>query len=114
MERMPETQHGISVSDLKAIAKEHGSHFFDFGTMRFFNSRVHSPVYTGGDGWYFVTSEQNTGAFGDSSNPRMYTVRRMTKDADIDEPEGEGAFQKHSTLEKARSVARQLAEQSRG
>lgn len=112
-------QHGetITVSELKAIAKGHGSHFFDAGTMRFFNSKVHDPVYTGADGWYFVTSEQDTGiGKGGTPFPRKYTVRRMDKDAEIDEPEpgGHDNFQKYSTAAQAQRVARQLAEQSRG
>jgi hypothetical protein len=109
-------QHGetITVSELKAINAGHGGHFFDADAMRFFNSKVHGPVYTGTDGWYFVTSERNDGAFGSPSNPRKYTVRRMDKEGDISEPEEDGHdnFQRHDTLKYAQTVARKLAERS--
>jgi hypothetical protein len=46
---------------------------------------------------------------------RKYTVRRMDKEGDIDQPEPEGhdAFQKYETAAAAQKVARQLAEESR-
>ena len=46
----------------RAVEAAHG-HFFEPATMRFFRSRVHSPVYSSGQSGqasphYFVTSEE--------------------------------------------------------
>lgn len=52
---------------LRYDARQRGSHFFDEGAMRFFNSRVLPTVY---GGRYFITSERF-----DDSTPRRYTLR---------------------------------------
>jgi hypothetical protein len=102
--------HGqtITVEQLRAISKGHGGHFFDAGSMRFFGSKVHGPVYTGADGWYFVTSEQR-----EETARRGYTVRKMDKEGDISEPEGhEMGFQRYDTARDALKVAQVYATQS--
>jgi hypothetical protein len=104
-------EHGqtITVEQLKAINKGHGGHFFDPGAMRFFNSKVHGPVYVGSDGWYFVTSEQH------ESNPRKYTIRKMDKEGNISQPEGLfDGFQKYNTLGSAQKAAKDYAKQGIG
>lgn len=53
-----------------------GGHWFSKGTMRFFNSRLSKYGYLKGDNYYFISSESNFGG-------RMYTVRCMTSDGDI-------------------------------
>jgi len=60
-----------------------GSHFFDRDTMRYFNSRLHDPVYPAKFGTFFVTSEKDrpmtysdgTYSRGAWDGARRYTVR---------------------------------------
>lgn len=51
-------------------------HFFDTDTMRFFKFRIGEVRVKNGI-WYFVTSEKPP------HGPRMYSVRRMELDGDI-------------------------------
>lgn len=60
-----------TMSKIRAADREAGRHFFSPGTMRFFKSRIHSRVYQGNGGIYFVTSEQGP------HGPRLFTVRRF-------------------------------------
>lgn len=74
----------VTIRDVKECAKRCGSHFFDRGNMRFFNSRIGRTAYLdGAGGAYFITSEQfvdhNRGYVG----PRKYTVRHYS-DCSID------------------------------
>ena len=57
-----------SIEDIRIIAKNRGSHFFDADTMRFFQSRTGDTVYKG---VYFISSEKSY------SGPRMYTIRKV-------------------------------------
>ena len=79
---MPNYQRNAihSADDIRAIADHAGSFFFSRDTMRFFNSRVLSDVwsvesYTASEGnrFLFVTSEKH----GDDA-PRHYAVRMLT------------------------------------
>lgn len=76
-----------NIHDLKVYAQEHGSHFFDPDTMRFFGSRVAPGVAHGKSGVYFITSEQDKDGFGTLgyvwNGERRYTVRLMNSYADI-------------------------------
>lgn len=57
--------------------RTHGNgHFFDPDTMRFFKSRI-GAVALKDNIWFFVTSEKPP------HGPRMYSVRRMELDGDI-------------------------------
>jgi hypothetical protein len=64
-----------NITAIKHANKTAGKHYFEPGTMQFFDSRVLSYVYQGPGGVYFVTSEQFHGSTG--SKPRAFTVRRF-------------------------------------
>lgn len=72
-----------------------GQCWFSPSSMRFFRSKVHSPVYEGN---YFVSSEQ-AGA----DHRRLYTVRYLSENGVV---RTEGEFQGYSTLALARIAAR--------
>lgn len=62
-----------TMRDVKECASICKSHFFDRGSMRFFNSRVGEYAYADGDGGaYFVTSERM-----DMQHPRQFSVRHF-------------------------------------
>lgn len=67
-----------SITEVVQCVSATGSHFFDPGTMRFFNSRLADDVYPTKFGTFFITSERdkpflgNPGAWG---GKRRYTVR---------------------------------------
>jgi hypothetical protein len=70
-----------TADDVRAVAQNAGSHFFDTDTMRFFSSRLLSGVVAldgretqDGRRYLFVTSERNM--FTDQ--PRQYTARMLT------------------------------------
>ena len=61
-----------TIKEIKQANKAIGGHWFDKGTLRFFNSRIYPEVYKGADGMdYFITSERF-----DEKHPRKYTIRR--------------------------------------
>lgn len=92
-----------TVTELKAAAEACGSHFFERGTMRFFNSRVHGPGYEHPDGKvYFITSEGLEDAvFGASRrySVRAFDQRRCNHDT-------VGKFMEHWDLKDAREALR--------
>ena len=45
-----------SIQEIRATAKEAGSHWFDASNMRFFESQIEREVY---DGRYFISSEMS-------------------------------------------------------
>ncbi len=67
-----------SVECLKRLYSERrpDGHWFDRSTMQFFKSRIGSIVQVG-QVWLFVSSEKSP------SNPRAYTIRRMSETGDI-------------------------------
>lgn len=87
-----------SVDAIKRANREAEHHFFDAGTLRFFNSRVLSGVI---GNRYFITSERYDHSDG-SSEPRRYTVRVADDAGRIDTV---GDFQEWSTAAQARSAA---------
>jgi len=108
---MPEYGAYLDISQLVDYVKRSGSHFFDKDTMRFFRSRVDDYVFSGPDGWYFVTSEKHESAFARINEPRAYTVRRLSwtddhSDLRLYELFG---FQAFPTLNRARTAARRAA-----
>jgi hypothetical protein len=66
----PEGRIPSTITELKAMNKAAGSHFFDRGAMRSFRSRVVPTIYSGPGGVYFVTSEANS-----DDGERLFTVR---------------------------------------
>ena len=63
------------ISEIKHMSK---GHFFDEGTMRFFNSRVETRALSKDNKtFYFVTSERY------ESEPRAYTVRSLEFDGKV-------------------------------
>ncbi len=46
-----------TIAKIKTAMKEDGSRWWNPATIRFFGSRVESPVYEGAGGIFFVTSE---------------------------------------------------------
>lgn len=93
-----------TVDEIKARARHAESHFFDKGTMRFFDSRVGNTVY---GGRFFITSEQFH--HGDESLPRMWTIREASPNGNISTV---GRFQQYETLHDAVKAAQWLAEKT--
>ena len=81
------TNYFHSMYEVKRHNRQNGYHFFEPSSMRFFNSRIQNdPPYKGR---YFVTSERF-----DYSSPRLYTIREIKQDGNI---ETIGEFQGFST-----------------
>ena len=100
-----------TLSDIKAAAEKHGSHWFDRDTMAFFNTRLQSKAYPMDNGdILFVTSERV-----DADHPRRYSIRRAYFDG-----EGRfqirtiGDFQEYATADKAHRAAELLARTKEG
>lgn len=68
-----------TVNEIIKANKRIGQHFFDEGTMNFFNSRIPSQEVYGGH--YFITSERF--ALTDEY-PAMYTIRYAENDGKVD------------------------------
>lgn len=103
----------MGIDEIRSLVSRSGSHFFDRDTMRFFKSRVDYAVYTGKDGWYFVTSEKHVSAYLHINEPRLYTVRCLrlenydgTPGIELYELEN---FQHYRSLNTARTAARHAA-----
>ena len=87
-----------SMADLKAANKAAGQFFFSPGTMKFFRSKIVTPLIMGK---YFITSETFTASDGSSST--NYTIRQANQDARI-----VTVGQKHKTLSLAKAELRRL------
>lgn len=96
-----------NTDQLRYLAREVGSHFFDRDTMRFFSSRIGGEIFAGR---YFVTSERDaTGAAWGGA--RRYTVRAFTyADGRLDF-ETVGEFGEHATRGDALATVRALVSQ---
>ena len=82
----------MTLTDIKNNNKKAGRHWFDKDTMRFFDSRIESKLYSDNT---FITSEQQSYQY-----PRKYTIRiALNNGIDI---ESVGEFQQFDTLEQAR------------
>ena len=86
-----------TIADVRAANRVKGQHFFDAGTMRFFNSKVESSLYAGR---YFITSERFR-----YDDPKTYTIREAKEDGDIDTI---GEFCAYKDIETAREEVRRL------
>jgi len=91
-----------TIDELRDYAEACGSHFFDAGTMRFFNSRILDGVTIHDGRAYFVTSERN----GWYDYPRRYSARYMTAGAHLFEV---GEFQEYATARQARAAIAEVA-----
>lgn len=102
-----------NTNELKTLATEYGSHFFEPAALRFFSSRIHSAVY---GGRYFVTSEQRRGVYLSSgwipAEPRRYTVRTWEINGDHISFDSVGEFQQYATRAEAHAAAQKLARDS--
>ncbi len=93
----------ISISEIRSKAR---GHFFDPGSMRFFNSRYPQTGYRKGDKAYFITSEQFIGSNGYAA-PRMYTIRVI--DFTTGDVKSEGQFNE-MTKAQAQTTLRHILE----
>ena len=91
-----------TVADVKAANKLIGNHWFDPGTMRFFNTRIVTGLLTRGASGrqFFVTSER-----GPDERTR-YTVREACADGTIDTF---GKFQAYESLDAAHEAIKAIA-----
>ena len=83
-----------SLAEVKALNFIRGYHFFNAGTMRFFDSRAAGPIY---GRRLFVTSERFEG------ESRRYTIRVAHDDGSIGTL---GEFQQFATLRGAATFIR--------
>lgn len=74
-----------TLDKIKLVLSQAGHHFFEPGTMRWWNSRVLSTVYEGDGGVFFVTSER-CDLVPQHPMPRVYTVRRFVPLAENGQP----------------------------
>jgi hypothetical protein len=80
--------YAVNIEDIEKINDNHGLHFFDRASMRFFDSRAARSGYIVGDKAYFLTSEQFHDFKGYSA-PRKFSLRIMdTNTGRIDTPDG--------------------------
>jgi len=88
----------MTITEMKALNKAAGYHFFDRATIRFFNSHVVSKLY---NNELFITAEQcwNKKNF-------FYTIRRFNSDSSI---VNMGDFQQYTSLSTVRKEARRLS-----
>ena len=96
---------GSTIAVVKQRAASCGSHFFERGTLRFFNSKVERSIYPSRDGRriYFITSEQFKPSSGIADKRRWsLRVQRGCRIATV------GDFQAYSSLTAARDAARAL------
>ena len=84
-----------TIQEIERANENHGHHFFEPSSKRFFRSRIGETVY---GGRYFITSEQF-----DYTSPRLYTVRMARDDGSI---ETIGDFQAFRTASQARAAIR--------
>ena len=88
----------LTLTDIKNNNKKAGRHWFDKDTMRFFDSRIESKLYSDNT---FITSEQQS-----YQHPREYTIRiALNSGVDI---ESVGEFQQFETLEQAREYRKTI------
>jgi len=100
----------ITIDEVKNINREKGYHFFDYDTMRFFNSRIERDALRFGqliDDKYFITSEQFVPSHG-RPDKRKYTVRKFYPNTGNVNTIGE--FQEFLTKKQAKEFAWCLAD----
>lgn len=104
--------------DLKRQAKACGSHYFEPGTMRFFNSRLLAvyPV-AGKDVTYFVERKGGDRGFGRGAIPKHYTIGvfKQCRVSSIGKGIGRGSASGiYHTSEKAKKIARAIQSKAEG
>ncbi len=87
----------FTIEQIEQANDEHGHHWFEPGTRRFFKSRASGPVIAGR---YFVSSERGPGM------PRLYTIRVANENGSIDTV---GEFQQYKSKRAALNAARALS-----
>ena len=87
-----------TIADVKRANKEKGGEWFSRNTMKFFKSKIVSPLYGGA---YFVTREQ----YDENSKPR-FTIRLARKNGDI---ETHGQFMEYGNVDMAKDYAKEYA-----
>lgn len=87
-----------TIAEIKRLNALMGRHFFTPKTMRFFDSRVESCIYTGN---FFITSEKKSF----SNNNRKYTVRQVRSNGTI---ETRGEFGDYKSFGKAVAFVEEL------
>lgn len=89
-----------NVEEVRQANKAIGNHWFDAGSMRFFNSQV-----IGSDKLinkrFFISSEQF-----DAGSPRLYTIRLVLPNGEVDTY---GEFQAYETRKEAIAAAHKIA-----
>jgi hypothetical protein len=93
-----------TIERLKAYNTAMEFYFFSPDTMRYFRSRIAPDLIHTSEGIVFITSEQFQ--CDGRIDPRLYTVRIMQEDGDIDDI---GGFQQFNTLRQARKFAKEWA-----
>lgn len=89
--------------NVQTIRARHKGHWFNIGTMRFFNTRLcESACYSGPGGVYFVTSESYGRGY-----VRRYSVRCYDERSDTIQTVG--AFQAYRSRGTAARAAEKLA-----
>ena len=84
-----------TIDEIKQANEDAGQCWFSPSSMKFFRSKVHSPVYEGN---FFVSSEQAS-----AGHPRLFSVRYLDENGHV---KTKGKFQRYTTLVLARRVAR--------
>ena len=97
-----------SIYDLKSRNHNAGYHYFEPETLRFFCGRVSDEIWPLPDGSaLFVTSEKFKG-FREPDGPRLYLVRIMFREGDVDTI---GEFQQYRSLSGAKRAAQRISDQ---
>ena len=88
----------LTINEIKReyYSKTNG-HWFDKGTMRYFNCRLPRYGIKTDTGTYFISSEQYVD-FKGNVEPRLYTIRKMELSGQI---ETIGKFQQYKTRQQA-------------
>ncbi len=98
--RPPEARRITTISELKVLNEKNGGCWFEPSTMRYFRTRIESPIL---HGRYFISSEQQS-----EESRRKFTVRSFDEFGSVDTV---GEFHSHNT--KAEAMAALKAEISR-
>lgn len=88
----------FTIEQIEQANHDHGHHWFDPDSRRFFKSRASGPVIAGR---YFVSSERQSMAY-----PRLYTIREVNENGAIGTV---GEFQEYASKRTALNAARALS-----
>ena len=83
-----------NMKEVERTSLENGSHWFETKTMLFFGSSIKSKLMSYGNRQFFITSEQV-----DWEGPKLYTIREVLQDCEIDTY---GEFRQFESLESAK------------